>query len=348
MDSLELLLDQVREALVRRQPLRIRGGDTKAHLGRKVDGEALDVSGHRGLVHYDPTELVATVRTGTPLAELNAALAEHGQMLPCEPPRLGEGATVGGTLACGLSGPRRPWSGSLRDFVLGTRLITGTGEHLRFGGEVMKNVAGYDVSRLLAGSQGCLGVITEVSFKVLPKPRCTQSLSLELDAERALQRLAVWGREALPISAACHDGQHLHLRLEGGEGSVRSATDRLGGETLADAFWDDLNEQRLAFFQGPAPLWRLSVPVNTPLLDLPGTRLLDWGGAQYWLKSDAPATVVREIAERAGGHALCYTPDAEREAQHPLPAALLDYHRRLKARLDPQGIFNPGRLYAGL
>ena len=243
------LLDQVNRALDTRTPLRIRGGDSKAFLGRPVNGVELDTRAHRGIVSYDPTELVLTARAGTPLAEIETALEAAGQMLPCEPPHH-SGATFGGMVAAGLSGPRRPWAGSVRDYVLGTRLITGHGKLLRFGGEVMKNVAGYDLSRLLAGSFGCLGVLTEVSMKVLPKPRMCASLRLEMDVHQALGELAEWGAQPIPITAACHDGTALHLRLEGGEGSVCSARLRLGGEEIDSGYWQDLREQRLGFFAG--------------------------------------------------------------------------------------------------
>ncbi|MBW6106129.1 glycolate oxidase subunit GlcE, partial [Pseudomonas aeruginosa] len=253
-DHAGALLERVRDALARRAPLRIVGGDSKAFLGRPVAGEPLALAEHRGIVAYDPCELVITARAGTPLDELQAVLARGGQMLACEAPGFGGRATVGGVLASGLSGPRRPWAGAVRDFVLGTRLISGLGTHLRFGGEVMKNVAGYDLSRLLAGSFGCLGVVTEVSFKVLPMPRCQAGLSLDLPVATALRKLAEWGGQPLPISAACHDGEALRLRLEGGEGSVRSARDRLGGEALEDGFWAGLREQRLPFFDDPRPV----------------------------------------------------------------------------------------------
>jgi glycolate oxidase FAD binding subunit len=249
-------------------------------------------------------------------------------------------------LACGLSGPRRPWSGSVRDFVLGTRVITGHGKHLRFGGEVMKNVAGYDLSRLMVGSYGSLGVVTEVSLKVLPKPRQCLSISLDMDSDRALLRLAEWGQQPLPISAACHDGQRLHLRLEGGEGSVAAAHDRLGGELLDASYWADLNEHRLSFFDEDQPLWRLSLPHNTPRLSLPGVQLIDWGGAQRWLKSEAQAAFIRKIVGEVGGHVTCYSHGLIDSPFQPLPAALMRYHQNLKQQLDPRGIFNPGRLYA--
>ncbi|NQD93290.1 glycolate oxidase subunit GlcE [Pseudomonas sp. CrR25] len=345
-DASAALLEQVNHALNSSTALRIQGGNSKAFLGRNVAGEVLDTRAHRGIVSYDPTELVITVRAGTPLVELEAALDEAGQMLTCEAPHFAEGATVGGMLAAGLSGPRRPWSGAVRDLVLGIRLITGFGKQLRFGGEVMKNVAGYDLSRLLAGSFGCLGVITEVSLKVLPKPRQTMSLRLDMDAACALQKLAEWGQQPLPISAASHDGQALHLRLEGGEGSVAAARERLGGELLDSAYWSELNEQRLPFFAAAAPLWRLSVPSHSGVLALPGEQLIDWGGAQRWLKSTADAALIRQVATEVGGHATCFSAGHCDNPFQPLAAPLLRYHRQLKAQLDPQGIFNPGRMYS--
>lgn len=344
-DASEQLLEQVKQALAAGMPLKIQGGGSKAFLGREVEGQLLDVRAHRGIVSYDPTELVVTARAGTPLAELEAALDASGQMLACEPPHFAEGATVGGMVAAGLSGPRRPWSGSVRDFVLGTRILTGHGKHLRFGGEVMKNVAGYDLSRLMAGSFGCLGVITEVSLKVLPKPRLVKGLRLEMDLERALLKLSEWGQQPVPISAASHDGQALYLRLEGGEGSVNASRERIGGDELGDVYWSDLREQRLAFFADPRPLWRLSLPNNTPALMLPGEQLVDWGGAQRWLKSDASAGQIRAVAAEFGGHAVCYSAAATDQPFQPLPEPLLRYHRQLKAQLDPKGIFNPGRMY---
>lgn len=340
------LLARVQDAIARRAPLRPRGGGSKDFLGRAVEGAVLDTRGHSGIVNYDPTELVVTVRAGTSLSALQATLDEAGQMLGCEPP-CGRDATVGGMVASGLSGPRRPWAGSVRDFVLGTRLITGRGTHLRFGGEVMKNVAGYDLSRLLAGSFGCLGLLTEVSLKVLPKPQYTHSLRLDMPLRDALEKLAAWGRQALPVTAASHDGHALSLRLEGGEAMVDTTRRQLGGETLDDTHWTDLRERRLPFFADPRPLWRLSLPPNTPPLDLPGEVLVDWGGAQRWLLTDADAGSVHVLAAAHGGHAGCYTAGCEQPFQ-PLSSALMRYHRQLKAQMDPHGIFNPGRLYAGL
>ena len=342
-DISQALLEQVNQARARHTTLYIQGGNSKAMLGRLVAGEVIDTRGHRGIISYDPTELVLTARSGTALVDIEAALHEAGQMLPCEPPHLGPAATFGGMVAAGLSGPRRPWAGSVRDYVLGSRVITGHGTLLRFGGEVMKNVAGYDVSRLMAGSFGCLGLLTEVSMKVLPRPRQCVSLRLEMSTHQALEALAQWGQQPLPISAACHDGEALHVRLEGGEGSVLSARQRLGGEPLDGNYWSDLREQRLAFFNDPAPLWRLSLPIATGELDLPGRQLIDWGGAQRWLKSTAPAAHIREQASTVGGHATGYA--MGEDSSPPLAAALMRYHRALKQQLDPQGVFNPGRLY---
>lgn len=345
-DTSQDLLEQVKQALAMDTPLRIQGGNSKAMLGCPVAGEVLDTRSHRGIVHYDPTELVLTARAGTPLRQVEAALHEAGQMLPCEPPHLGPDATLGGMVAAGLSGPRRPWAGAVRDYVLGTRVITGHGKLLRFGGEVMKNVAGYDISRLMVGSFGCLGLLTEVSLKVLPRPRQCMSLRLEVSPRQALGALAEWGQQPLPISAACHDGEALYLRLEGGEGSVSSARQRLGGEAVESHFWEALREQRLAFFDDPAPLWRLSVATATGLLALPGRQLIDWGGAQRWLKSSATAEQIRAQLAQVGGHASAYVPGED--STPPLPAPLMRYHRALKRQLDPQGIFNPGRLYPDL
>jgi glycolate oxidase FAD binding subunit len=346
VDDSARLIDQVQRAISRGKPLRIRGGDSKAFLGRPVEGEEIDTRSHRGVVSYDPSELVITARAGTPLAELNAILDDAGQMLPCEPPAYGDAATIGGAVAAGLSGPRRPWTGSVRDFLLGCRIVTGEGKHLRFGGQVMKNVAGYDVSRLMSGSFGCLGLITEVSMKVLPKPRAAASLVVALEAGEAMRELSSWRKAALPVSGACHVDGRLHVRLEGGTGSVRAAADRIGGETADADFWTSLREHRLPFFDDDRPLWRLSLPNATPLVELPGAAILDWGGAQRWLKSDAGADVIRGIASAAGGHATCFTPGATPEPFHPLPASLMRFHTQLKQRLDPHGVFNPGRMYA--
>lgn len=345
-DLSEHLLDQVQSALDGGRSLQIAGGRSKHFLGRPGSGIPLDTRGHRGIVSYDPAELVVTARAGTPLAELEAVLDGAGQMLPCEAPDFSGTATVGGMVAAGLSGPRRPWAGAVRDFVLGCRIISGHGNHLRFGGQVIKNVAGYDVSRVMAGSFGCLGLLTEVSLKVLPQPRSRITLRLEHDRATALRRFAEWGRQSLPISGACHAGRQTLIRLEGGEGSVRAACLQLGGERVADDFWRELRDQRLPFFDDPRPLWRLAVAGHRTPHELPGEALIDWGGAQVWLKTAAAAAEIRQLAAAAGGHASCFTPGVDESPLMPLAPPLLRYHRQLKTQLDPQGIFNVGRMYA--
>ena len=333
------------------QPLRPVGGDTKRDLGRAVEAEPLSLAGHAGIVEYEPTELVVTARAGTPLDELESALAGRGQMLGFEPPHLGAAATLGGTVACGLSGPRRPYAGSARDFVLGVRLVNGRGQVLRFGGQVIKNVAGYDLSRLMTGAQGTLGVLLEVSLRVLPRPAVEVTLVQELDAGEALETMNRWAGRPLPISAACHDGGRLRVRLSGTERGVRAARAVLGGEPDAEgeSWWRQLRERTLPFFgDGDARCWRLAVAPASPLPPgLPGQWLLDWGGAQRWYRGEAPVDAIREAARAAGGHAVRLGPGDDGPF-HPLPDPVLALHRRLKAAFDPRGILNPGRLYAGL
>ncbi len=351
-DASAALAERIRQANADGTPLRIVGGDTRVFYGREVEAGELSTREHSGIRFYDPVELVVSVRAGTPLVDLEAALAEHGQMLPFEPPRYGAASTVGGMVATGMSGPRRPWAGSVRDFVLGARVINHEGIEQRFGGEVMKNVAGYDLSRLMVAAQGTLGLITEVSFKVLPKPGASHSLRLELSLDEARRRLAEWGREPLPLSAAAWLDGALHLRLEGGPSSVAATRARIGGDELDNAFWPALRDQHLPFFRaGQAPLWRLSLPQRAPALDLPGIdeslMIHDWAGAQRWLRTELDAEAVRQACQAAGGHATCYGPrPAAIEPFTPLPEVLMKYHRNLKAQLDPKGIFNPGRLYA--
>ncbi|RZT90605.1 glycolate oxidase FAD binding subunit [Azospira oryzae] len=346
-------------------PLLLRGGGSKDFYGRPVQGDIVDTRSHRGVVAYEPTELVVTVKAGTPLAELEAVLAEKGQYLAFEPPHFGPDATVGGMVAAGLSGPRRAQAGAVRDFVLGVRLMDGQGQVLNFGGQVMKNVAGYDVPRLLAGSLGQLGLLLEVSLKVLPRPVAEATIRLETSQAKALALMNQWGGKPLPISAtvwsdAGHpDGEAITVRLSGARAAVAAAQAALGGTLveagIASAFWAGVREQTHPFFAGagganePA-LWRLAVPSTAPQLDLPGRTLVEWGGAQRWLVSDAEPRRIRETAEKAGGHATLFRgPAAARDqAFHPLASPLLDIHRRLKATFDPRGVFAAGRLYEGL
>ncbi len=351
-DQTQGLVDQVREALARTTPLVIEGGGTKAFMGRLTQGEGLNLGGHRGVVAHEPSELVVTALSGTPLSELQTRLREAGQMLPFEPPAFGTAATIGGTIACGLSGPRRPFAGAARDFVLGVRVLNGKGEELTFGGQVMKNVAGYDLSRLMTGAMGTLGAVLEVSLKVLPVPALEQTLAFEMSAEKALRALSDWGGSPLPISAACHEQGVLRIRLSGTPSGVATARRHLGGEVQDDdRYWHTLREQEGEFFEGGEPLWRLSVPPATPLSTLKGDSrwVLDWGGALRWLKTTAPATEIRATAEAAGGHASIFrNGPRDGELFHPLSAAVLRLHQRLKAAFDPHALFNRGRMYEAL
>lgn len=348
-DQTRILQEQLLAAAADGTRLDIRGSGSKRDLGRPAAGIPLDVAGHRGIVSYEPKELVVTARGGTPLEELEAELARRGQMLAFEPPRFGPGATLGGTIAAGLSGPRRAYAGSARDFVLGTRVLTGRGEVLRFGGEVMKNVAGYDISRLMTGAWGTLGVLLEVSLKVLPRPAGELTLVQSRGAADALEALNRWAGRPLPVSATCHDGERLYVRLSGAESAVAQARAVIGGEALEDdaEFWSArIREQGHAFFAGAAPLWRLALPSAAPMPALPGKWLIEWNGGQRWLRSDAEAEAIRSAAARLGGHATLFRHgDRAGPVFHPLPTPLLELHRRLKHAFDPQGLLNPGRMY---
>ena len=341
--------ERVRAAASRRAALRLRGGGTKDFYGNALRGEVLDTRSYAGIVAYEPTELVVTARCGTPLSDLETILDENHQCLPFEPPHFGEAATVGGCVAAGLSGPRRVAAGALRDFVLGVKLVDGRGQALAFGGQVMKNVAGYDVSRLVAGSLGTLGLIAEVSLKLAPRPQAESTLRLAMPQARALEAMNRWAGQPLAISAsAWHDGE-LSVRLSGSAAAVHAAAARIGGTALDGAFWRELREQTHAFFSGPEPLWRLSLPSTAPAVELDGKQLLEWGGALRWLRTSAAAAEVRDTARRLNGHATLFrAPDKAAGCFAPLDPVLARVHQALKAAFDPDGIFNPGRMYPEL
>jgi glycolate oxidase FAD binding subunit len=357
-DPVADLVERIRDAAAHARPLRIRGGGTKDFYGERLEGELLDTRTLAGVVNYEPSELFVTARAGTPLAELEALLAERGQCLPFEPPHFGAGATVGGMVAAGLSGPARASAGAVRDFVLGTTIVNGQGEELVFGGQVMKNVAGYDVSRLMAGALGTLGLITEVSLKVLPVPPAEATLRFELPQADALQRLNAWGGRPLPLNASCWVQDQgvgtLFLRLRGAVAAVEAACRDLGGERQDNAQvaadWQACREQQLPWFEerGERELWRLSLPQKTAALDLPEPPLVEWHGAQRWVRVEpGQGARLRELAQQAGGHATLFrAPTSAPHRFQPLPPALDHIHRELKRQFDPAGIFNRGRLYA--
>ncbi|MEP7205817.1 MAG: glycolate oxidase subunit GlcE [Casimicrobiaceae bacterium] len=344
---------RIREAAAAAIPVHIRGGGTKDFYGEAPLGERLDTTDYAGIVDYDPTELVITVRAGTRLDHLEAAMAEHGQMLAFEPPHFGAGATMGGTVASGLSGPRRPYAGAVRDLVLGVRILDGKGDDLTFGGRVMKNVAGFDVSRLMAGAMGTLGVLLDVSLKCLPLPRVERSLVFELGAADAITRMNAWSATPMPISATCHHGDRLWVRLSGAEPAVAAAAQTLGGESVSDAdsFWRSVRDQTAPYFTSAPTLWRLSVRSTAPVVDVIGETLTEWGGAVRWVAGDAPIDPgkLRRLAAEQGGHATLFrAADKSPGVFTPLPDALMAIHRRIKATFDPAGILNRGRLYRAL
>jgi glycolate oxidase FAD binding subunit len=354
------LVDRVDGAREHHAPLEIRGGGTKRFLGGSPVGEPLDMTELKGITSYEPTELVVTARSGTRLTDLESVLEEQGQCLPFEPPRFAAGGTLGGMVASGLSGPARASVGSVRDHVLGVTLLNGRGEVLTFGGQVTKNVAGYDVSRLMVGSLGILGILCEVSLKVLPVSTASATLRFDWDETRALEQLVSWAAQPLPISASAWHAGRLHLRLAGARAAVESACARLGGERVDPAqardWWTRVRDQSDEFFilddarlaRGES-MWRLSVPAITDALALPGLQFIEWHGAQRWWKTTADAALVRAAAARAGGHAtLIRGADKSHGVFAPLSAVLMRVHHDLKQAFDPARIFNPGRLYAGL
>jgi glycolate oxidase FAD binding subunit len=345
--------ERIRAAASGKKPLRLRGGGSKDFYGQALAGEVLDTRAYSGIVAYEPTELVVTVRGGTPLAELEAALRAQGQHLAFEPPHFGAGATVGGMVAAGLSGPRRQAAGAVRDFVLGVRLLDGRGNDLKFGGQVMKNVAGYDVSRPMAGSLGTLGLLLEVSLKVLPLPFAEATLQLELPQDKAIAMLNQWGGQPLPISACVWADGELSLRLSGAASAIAAARAAIGGVAMepdqAQAHWLAIREHKAPFFGAGKPLWRLSLPSVAPPLALPGEQLIEWGGALRWLASNAEARTIRAAAAQAGGHATLFrAADKGAGVFTPLAPALAKIHRNLKQAFDPAGVFNPGRMYPDL
>ena len=350
---LDTLIERIRAAHEHDSPLIIQGGGSKTFYGNPDEGEVLSARAFCGVVDYQPKELVLTARAGTPLTEIEALLTEQNQMLAFEPPHFGGAATLGGCVAAGLSGPRRPYAGAVRDFVLGVRMIDGTGQPLRFGGQVIKNVAGYDVSRLMAGSLGTLGLITEVSLKVLPRPAAETTLQFELDEAAAIEQMNRLAGQPLPLSATSWHAGLLTVRLSGATSAVHVAQARLGGEVLkeAAAFWQRLRDHATPFFElrpgaSTQHLWRLAVKPTTPPLNLGNAQWIEWGGAVRWLQSDLPAAALFEAAKSCGGHATLFRGRPPVGGVFsPLTPALHALHRNLKQRFDPKGILNRGRLY---
>ncbi|MBB2497381.1 glycolate oxidase subunit GlcE [Aquipseudomonas ullengensis] len=330
-DASAQMIDTIRSAQARSAKLRISGGDSKTFLGLGTSGETLDSRNHSGILELDPTQHWIRARAGTALQELSATLDEHQLMLAFEPPAFSNNATVGGMVATGLAGPRRPWAGGVAEHLQGGSLIDGTGQMRHFGGEDIP-------SRLVAGSLGRLGVISEICLRVRQKPRQSLTLRLEISQSLALHQFHSWMRYSSPLSGSCHTGDALYLRLEGTPEAVKRARSLIGGEETSDSLWDDLREQRLSFFRDPRPLWCIHANASVPQRKLPGPVLLDWGGTQRWLKSAEPTLVIQRHAQALGGQAICFTPDGCAPGLAQLPEA--EDMRALRKQLDPQGLFS--------
>jgi glycolate oxidase FAD binding subunit len=355
--TLSELTEQVVTARAAKRTLMIRGGGTRLFYGEPLPDSPtwLDLSTYQGVVGYEPSELVLTARAGTPLSEIESLLASKGQMLAFEPPRFGAAGTLGGCIAAGMSGPRRMAAGALGDFVLGARLLNADGNILRFGGEVMKNVAGYDVSRLLAGSLGVLGALVEVSIKVVPRPQSEATRVLELSETDALAQCLNWRSNPIPVSAtawlpaAAGQPARLYIRLSGNESAVREGQSAIGGEPLAEAeaeaLWLSLRDQTHPFF-AQRPMWRLSLPLRVAPLNL-GPTLHEWGGGLRWLAADTDPAALRSRVQALGGSACLYRRGSVAgsiPSFHPLASGVMQIHQRLKQEFDPAGVFNAHRL----
>ncbi len=342
------LRSAVLDAIERANPLCIQGSGSKSFYGREPQGQLLKVTGHSGILNYEPTELVISARCGTPLRIIESTLAEQGQMLGFEPPRFGPNSTLGGVIASGLSGPRRPFAGAVRDFVLGCRIVNGRGEILSFGGEVMKNVAGYDLSRLMTGSLGTLALILETSLKIIPRPEIELTLRQEIGEQAAIEKMNQWQGKPEPVSALAWYQGAVYIRLSGGKRSVTAASRTLGGDVLTDTeIWASLRDQQLPFFQQAGALWRLSLKPATPVIEMSGDRIYEWGGAQRWLVSEDPGKTFFDTTADYEGYATLFRADGTRQAVfQPLSNEVATMHKRLKDAFDPHRIFNPGRMYS--
>jgi len=347
----------VKESIAARMPFAIHGGGSKDFYGNPVNAGPLDITAHTGIVSYDPTELCITVRAGTRLNELESLLAEHQQVLPFEPPQYTDKATIGGAIAAGISGPRRAYSGSVRDAILGVQIINGEGEIVNFGGQVMKNVAGYDLSRLMVRSLGTLGLILNVSIRVIPKPEKDLSLSFEASQEDALAFFQDLRLKLLPVTATLWKDGRVYIRFSASEKILQSTHQKMTSEhkldetSITDDFWQNIRDHKDDFFTlSDKPLWRLSLPPTSDnIVRINDPQLIEWGGAQRWVNSNAPANIIQSIASSRGGYATAFKRQLPGTAVFPaLEPQLLQLHRQLKRKMDPHGLFNPNRMYQGV
>lgn len=352
-DHIESLLEQVANASQLRQPVRIVSGNSKPFYGNQSrsnnDLDTISCAQHTGIIDYEPSELYITARSGTPLKVIEETLAEKQQMLPFEPASFADTATIGGTIACGLSGPRRPFSGACRDSVLGVDIINGLGEHLSFGGHVMKNVAGYDVSRGICGSLGTLGLITQVSIKVIPKPDYETTIVISTDHEHALKYLSEIRQTTLPVSANYYENERLYIRLNLSAEELGPVKHGYKADIHEDAqFWHQVKEQNNNFFTQQEPLWRCSVPVGSSALKLSGSMVTEWNSGLHWYKTQESGERIRQICQKIGGHAQLFSTQPHEEFFSQPPIAMFNLHKRIKNAFDPHSIFNPNRLFTGL
>lgn len=354
-DQTTTLQHQILSAYKHKNNCRIEGGNSKNFIGNTSSGDLINTQTHNGIISYDASELVVTVRSGTTLKEIEQTLAENNQMLAFEPPAFNQSSTIGGTIACNLSGPSRPYNGAARDFILGSKIINGKGEVLQFGGQVMKNVAGYDASRLMAGAYGTLGLILDVSLKVLPKPDCEITIKIEQPVNKAINTINSLSAKNLPISASCYHDEHLYIRLSSSEKNTQAASQIISKETAgteisdSEIFWKKICHQQHEFFNTDSPIARLSVSATCDDIEFEGEQLIEWGGALRWLKTSTDIKTIREKIKSLNGHVTAYKNfDQQAEYFQPLDSGLKTIHQRLKKAFDPAGILNPGRLYKEL
>ena len=349
-DERQDIAARIQDAYHQNKPLNITAGNTKSFYGRTIDAEPLSVIQHTGITEYEPSELYISARGGTSLNEIEQTIQDENQILPFEPPHFGTTTTLGGCIASGLSGPRRASSGAVRDCILGTEIINGKGEYLCFGGKVMKNVAGYDVSRMMSGSLGTLGILMSITIRLLPKPQKEQTLIFSMPANDAILQMNKWANTPLPISASFYDGANLYIRLSGSATTLNRCEKDLGGELIDEheMFWLNIKEQVHEFFLTELPLWRISVPSSSPNLNISGDTVMEWNGALRWYATEQNESHIREETQRAGGHATLFRGEHTQQKFHPLSDTAMKIHKNLNQVFDSAGILNPGKMYAEL
>ena len=348
-DYIKTLCASIEQANTAQQTLQIQGGGSKSFYGNEISANTLDVSNNTGIVEYEPSELFITARNGTLLSEIEATLEANNQILPFEPPHFSPSATLGGAVACGLSGPRRPFASSLRDCILGVNIVNGKGEYLEFGGKVMKNVAGYDASRLMCGALGTLGVLTQVSIRVAPKPQAEITLALDINQNEALNKMNAWAQTQLPISATYFNNDILHVRIASLEKNIEKIHKQIGGEKISSSeeFWKSVKNHQSEFFQTDQPLWRIIMPNNTPPLSINGESCIEWNGGLRWIITTEDAQHITNQCQAFKGYASLFKANSKpNDCLAEINPNLKKLHLNLKTAFDPNRILNPGRMYS--